>query len=152
MCSPSSSSQMCMIPYERSSSPSFIVTWRSVWRAQMRKPPQPSSLWRHATARARWARAKLGAVCPHPGLAQWPSPCSSRLLAGPRVLPHRCLGLVVKYGWALLVVLLKYAFSKVHFGVFRVCACKTYKYQNLWRMLVINPISKFWWSYFLYFV
>jgi hypothetical protein len=49
-------------------------------------------------------------------------------------------------------VLPKYVFWKAYFVVFRVCACKTYKYQNSWRMLVINPIPKFWWSYFLCFV
>jgi hypothetical protein len=97
-----------------------------------------------------WCARTMGAAAP------WASPMATVLLwwaAGwARMPPPRCFGLVVTYGWACLLFCLNTSLGKCILMYSCVCAYKTYKYQNLWRMLVIKPVSKFWWSYFLYFV
>jgi hypothetical protein len=59
-----------------------------------------------------------GGAPARPGPARSPPPCSGGWLAGPRWLPRWCFGPSLKFGWALLVVLLECAFSDAYFSVF----------------------------------
>jgi hypothetical protein len=103
--------------------------------------------WMHHQRKVGLGGARGGApapwVRPHPRPSCSPLPCSSGLLARPRWLPRQYSGLDVKFGWACLWFCSNTPSRKRILMYFQVCACKTYKYQNSWKMLVKNPISKF---------
>jgi hypothetical protein len=149
ICSPSSS-KMCISPLECEEGVFFysleeVGCFMYFRKHHMQPPPRAlnTPLEKGGTKRS-WGGAPTPWMRPHPGPAHLPSPCSRGLLAGPRWLPRRYSGPKLKFGWAYLLFCSNMPYGKCISMYFHVCACKTYKYQNSWRMLVIKPYSRFW--------